>query len=119
MPRKSSRKVSLALSLPPLARTQVADPILLSFLARERTTNLSLPEIAHTPLPRSHPLTHALFAFLDRTQRVKAARSEAQKETEEYRASKDAAFKEFEKEVSTAISLLSPELGTNFSLTPT
>jgi hypothetical protein len=36
---------------------------------------------------------------LDRTKRVKDARSEAQKEIDEYRAQKETEFKTFEKEV--------------------
>lgn len=42
---------------------------------------------------------------LDRTKRVKDARSEAQKEIEEYRNQKETEFKTFEKEVSIHISL--------------
>jgi len=38
--------------------------------------------------------------LVDRTQKVKDARSEAQKEIEEYKKQKEAEFKKFEEEVS-------------------
>ena len=43
------------------------------------------------------PFTHEWIT--DRTKRVKDARSEAQKEIDEYRESKESEFKDFEKEV--------------------
>jgi hypothetical protein len=39
------------------------------------------------------------LTFLDRTKRVKDAKSEAQKEIEEYRKKKEEEFKKFESEV--------------------
>ena len=42
---------------------------------------------------------HWLTASLDRTKRVKDARSEAQKEIEDYRKQKEDEFKKFESEV--------------------
>jgi hypothetical protein len=49
----------------------------------------------------AHPATPAPLTLTDRTKRVKDARSEAQKEIEEYRGQKEAEFKNFEQEVGT------------------
>ena len=42
------------------------------------------------------------MAYVDRTKRVKDARSEAQKEIEDYRGQKENEFKDFEKQVRNA-----------------
>lgn len=46
-------------------------------------------------------LLESLTIYVDRTKRVKDARSEAQKEIEQYREKKEEEFKAFEKEVCT------------------
>jgi hypothetical protein len=45
------------------------------------------------------PACYVLIVFSDRTKRVKDARSEAQKEIDEYKSSKDKEFKSFEEKV--------------------
>lgn len=55
--------------------------------------------------PQCLPSKHTKL-IVDRTQKVKDARSEAQKEIEEYKKQKENEFKEFESKVGLSASLL-------------
>jgi hypothetical protein len=57
---------------------------------------MSQPENVNDP---SHPRSNPCLTFEDRTKRVKDARSEAQKEIEDYKKEKEAEYQKFEKEV--------------------
>jgi len=57
------------------------------------------------PPPQCLPSKHTKL-IVDRTQKVKDARSEAQKEIEEYKKQKENEFKEFESKVGLSASLL-------------
>jgi hypothetical protein len=52
--------------------------------------------------------------MVDRTQRVKDARTESAKEIEAYKAQKEKEFKQFESEVHTPQPPFSPSIGTDF-----
>ena len=61
--------------------------------------NVRFPDAALFPQYSTLPTTKLTLHFVDRTQRVKAARTEAQKEIDDYRKQKDQEFQEFEKKV--------------------
>ena len=61
--------------------------------------NVSFPNAAHLPQTSTLPTAKLTLHLVDRTQRVKAARTEAQKEIDDYRKQKEEEFQEFEKKV--------------------
>ena len=61
--------------------------------------NVRFPDAALFPQYSTLTKTKLTLHFADRTQRVKAARTEAQKEIDDYRKQKDQEFQEFEKKV--------------------
>ena len=61
--------------------------------------------VASTNTPHFREDDHSRMTFADRTKRVKDARSEAQKEIEDYRKQKEEEFKKFETEVGSPSSL--------------